>query len=341
MQFIYTEPQTEAERIIGGHHYINAIGKIEPGDDRKFAEFVEATAPPPITTIYIDSSGGDPTTAIEIGRLIRANGFSTSVGRFMINQTSSDDFIKDRELMGGNCFSAATLMFLGGRLRELPKQSKLGVHQFAFKNPSPHDVSSAQKLSAAIAKFTTDMGVSLYFVETSAAIGNKEILILNQDELLRLRVITGGQTEVLWSVQTRNELIYVRGERDSIFGHHKVMLCYTKNGDFLFWSVVEAQGREEQLTKLGLVEIIVNGEETIFDVSERSSRILVNGFVNIIVKISYEEAKTIAHSNSFGVRVRFSEEAQMFLGTGAVSTEGGQEQLISFFAVLSKRASGS
>jgi ATP-dependent protease ClpP protease subunit len=82
LQFIYTEPQTELERAIGGFHHINAFGKIDPGDDEKFRKFLVVAAPPPRTTIYINSTGGDVNAAIGIGRLIREGWYETSIGSY-------------------------------------------------------------------------------------------------------------------------------------------------------------------------------------------------------------------------------------------------------------------
>ncbi|MEW1854684.1 hypothetical protein [Streptomyces albidoflavus] len=134
MEFHFSEPQTIFERVLGGHFYINAIGRIEPGDDGKFKEFLEKCEPPPRLTIYIDSLGGNVEAAIEIGRVIRASWFSCSIGRYLIDTDQQPtDLLTKRNLNPGKCISAATLVFIGGRLRYFPNNSIFGVHQFSFK----------------------------------------------------------------------------------------------------------------------------------------------------------------------------------------------------------------
>lgn len=140
MEFHYTEPQTEIEKLFGGHFHINAIGRIHPGDDVKFRTFLERTAPPPRTTVYIDSIGGDVDAAIGLGRLIRAASLSTSIGCKVLNPDPSEPWSVSRDHIDGVCYSAATLVYVGGRLRFVPKSFQFGVHQFSFKDPSPAHV---------------------------------------------------------------------------------------------------------------------------------------------------------------------------------------------------------
>ena len=128
--------------------------------------------------------------------------------------------------------------------------------------------------------------------------------------------------------------MYVRGERDSLYGHHKVMLCYAKGLGFMFWAVIESQGREFELTSFGLVEIVVNGEEIRLNISQRCERQVIGIYTHVLARITDEEARTIAFSESFGVQIRFGNEAPVFLGISAVSTEGGKKQLQAFFNTL-------
>jgi hypothetical protein len=179
VQFIYTDPQTEFEHLIGGFHYINAFGPIESDDDNKFKEFIATANPPPRTTIYIDSTGGDVDAAIGIGRLIRAGWHSTSIGRYHLSSTKSELPVIERELLNGKCLSAATLVYLGGRLRYFPDGAEFGVHQFSFKNPSPSDAIHSQVVSARIAQYIAEMEISLEFMEISSSTPSSKISIVS------------------------------------------------------------------------------------------------------------------------------------------------------------------
>ncbi|TRD21933.1 hypothetical protein FEV53_07710 [Palleronia caenipelagi] len=328
------EPQTDVEQLFGGFCCINAIGRIEAGDDARFREFLIRTMPPPRLTVYIDSAGGDVEAAIGIGRLIRDHWFSTSVGSYVLDHDQGDSHIIPRKHINGICASAATLVYLGGRLRYRPNGSTFGVHRFSFRNPSPDDVARSQVLSARIASYVHDMGVSTGFLELSSSTSSTEIDTVDEEKLRALKVITDGVTEAEWTVHARNNIMYVRGERDSLYGHHKVMLCYAKGAGFMFWAFIESQGREHELTNLGLVEIVVNEEDIRIDISERCERQVNGNYTNVLARLTEDEARTIAFSESFGVQIRFCDESPTFLGISAVSTDGGKEKLQTFFNVF-------
>jgi hypothetical protein len=335
LEFIYTDPQTEFERLIGGFHCVNAFGKIELDDCKKFKRFLETAAPPPRTTIYINSTGGNVEAAIGIGRLIREGWYSTSIGSYHLSTAKSEIPVIERELLAGKCLSAATLVFLGGGLRYYSDGSEFGVHQFSYKDPSPENFVRSQALSAKIAQFIVDMEISLGFLEISSSTPSSEINIIDIEQLRKLGVVTGGVTDVKWSVQARSSMIYVRGERDTLFGHHKVMLAYIKGAGFHFWAFIEAQGREQELTSFELVEIVVNEEDTRLDISKRCERVVYGIYVMIIAKLTEDQARLLAFSESFGVQVRISNEAGMFLGMAAMPTNGGREELETLFSCFS------
>lgn len=334
MQFEYTSQQSEFEHFFGGFFHISAFGKIEPGDEIKFHEFLTRVCPPPRTTIYIDSFGGEVDAAIAIGRIIRGCWFATSIGRYALDHDKSNDFGIPRKLTDGQCLSAATLIFVGGRLRHFSKEAKFGVHRFSFRDPLPEKIDHSQILSAKIATYLSDMGISPAFLEVSSGVSNSTIRLIDEAELRDLKIVTGGVTDVSWAMQARGSMLYVRGERDSIWGHHKVMLGYIKGHGFHFWAVIEAQGREKELNEFGSVEITVNGEELRIDISEECHRTTIGIYVNVMSFITQEQAKLIAYSDSFGVQIRFSKDSDLFFGISAMVTEGGKETLATFYDVL-------
>ncbi len=331
MQFFYSEPQNELEKMLGGFFCINAVGTIETGDDAIFAKFLDQHRPPAHMVVYIDSNGGDLEAAIGIGRLIRSYGLWTDIGKYLLDFDASAEFFQPRQRMPGNCMSAATMIYIGGRLRYFGQDSKFGVHRFSFKNPVPEHLGQSQVLSAQLATYVVEMGISPKFLELSSATDAREINLIDESRLKEYGVVTGGETNVEWSVQARGKMIYVRGERDSVFGRHKVMLGYSKEMGFFFWAVIEAQNRFDELLGFGLVEIVLNGEECRIDISQDCNRFQTGSDVQVISTISRDNARAISESDSFGIQIRFGEESPTFLGVSALPTEGGQEQLTSLF----------
>lgn len=334
MQFEYTPPQTEVEKIFGGHFSINLLGKIGPEDDQRFESFLTKSQPPPRTRVYVNSSGGDVEAAMGIGRSIRRERFSTSVGSYVLDHSSSSELIIPRQLIGGDCFSAATLVYLGGILRFFDEESKFGVHQFSFKNPMPDSLSRSQRLSAAIARYIEEMNIPAAFLEQSATTPGDDLAILSLEQMKNLKVITGFETDPIWGTEIQENIMWVRGERDSLYGHGKVMLCYSKPDGFLFVALVEAMGRVEELLNFGLVEIVANGEATRIDVSDRCMRSPSGIYIMFMVKVSTSEARILAYSDSFGIQVRGGPDAGVFLGISAMSTDGGKDKLRGLYELL-------
>jgi hypothetical protein len=331
MQFFYSEPQTDIERFVGGFHYLNAIGKIKSGDADHLRDLIQKAAIPPRTRVYIDSTGGDVEEAIEIGRIIRGGWLSTDVGKYILTSDPSEPIVKPRKLTPGSCLSAATLIYLGGRLRFLAGTSRFGVHRFSYENPSPENTEKSQVLSAKIARYLADMEINPTFLEKSASVSSKEISYLDKSYLKEVGVVTEGVTKPVWTMQAKGGMLYARGERDCIFGHHKVMLGYNRARGFCFWSVIEAQGREQELTEHPCVEITLNGEDERIDISNRCERGIYGIYVNILAFISRDEAKKIACSDSFGIQVRGSKTSEVFLGISSIETAEGREMLTTLF----------
>ncbi|MER9494909.1 hypothetical protein NKI86_24130 [Mesorhizobium sp. M0320] len=336
MHFAYTPPQTTIEEMLG-HRCVNLFGTIISGDDERFIEFLGRSEVPPRTDVYIDSAGGDVEAAINIGRVVRDNWLHTHVGQYLLDPSPAehDDIFKPRSFQEGSCMSAATLLFLGGRLRFLSKGAKFGVHQFSFRDPSPMHIGRSQIMSSKIARYISDMGIPPEFLEISAATESTEIKLLDHDELRTISVVTDGETPVQWTVQSRNNTLYVRGERDSFFGHHKILLGFAKP-QFYINAVVESQGRASQLTAFPLVELVVGmREQQVIDVSQRCERSETGMYTNLFLMISNAEAHEIAKSDGFGLRVRGGPDAGMFLGIAPMSTKGGEDLLESFVQTLS------
>lgn len=338
MQFEYTPPQTILEEAFGGHRCINAFGPVTAGDDERFLDFLSRSSIPVRTDVYIDSSGGHVETAINIGRAVRDNWFSTHVGQYVIDYQAPyelEGFLKPRRFIEGSCISAATLLYLGGRLRYLSKSARFGVHQFSFRDPSPSHVGRSQILSSRIARYISDMGIAPEFLEISASVESNEIKLVDHDKLHELGIVTDGQTPVTWTVQSRNNTLYVRAERDSLYGHHKLMLGFVKP-DFYLHAVIESQGRESHLTQFPLVELVVGQNDgRIVDLSGRCTRHIHGIYTNVFSKLSTTEANDLAFSDGFGLRVRGGPDADMFLGIAPMSTSGGEDLIRSFVHSLS------
>src|SRR5208282_4356860 len=97
--------------------FIYADGPIAEGTAARFAQFVKEKEITEGAVVILNSPGGSVSEALEMGRQIRADGFETSLGT------------KDRK--DGTCFSACTLVFLGGVRRTKGNNMLFGVHRIS------------------------------------------------------------------------------------------------------------------------------------------------------------------------------------------------------------------
>jgi hypothetical protein len=165
---------------------INATGEINQDTSRDFALFVAETrlkgvlpreprkgAKPdptaPKVIIAMESIGGTVTASLVIGRRIRELGWTTVVGQARIQD---DKVVFDK----AGCYSACSMMMLGGVERLVVPGSKAGIHQFSpdfgknetFSSDDMRDIIREYgRTVSTVYDYASDMGVDVaFFVET-------------------------------------------------------------------------------------------------------------------------------------------------------------------------------
>ena len=127
---------------------IEVRGDLVVGDERKFIDVVISSA---TAVVVFHSPGGDLLAGIEIGKAIRLKGFSTLVPETM------------------ECSSACALAWLGGRLRYMSDQSRLGFHAAYTKREGQQNVSAAG--NALVGAYLNQLGLPasaiVYITNTS------------------------------------------------------------------------------------------------------------------------------------------------------------------------------
>ncbi|MFL1449276.1 hypothetical protein ACI77O_12845 [Pseudomonas tritici] len=109
--------------------------------------------------VYFNSAGGDLTAAEELGRLIRAKGFATQIGKM-----SADS----KRIEKGVCESACPIAFVGGKFRLLDTDTgHLGVHRFYLAKQGRWASDSKLLFSAErdLKAYLDEMGIDPEFFE--------------------------------------------------------------------------------------------------------------------------------------------------------------------------------
>jgi hypothetical protein len=193
----------------GGHNVLYAWAGIEEGDYDRFKEALERGQP--VSEIIFFSPGGALEEALRIGRLIRSYRLTTHIRN------------------GHECISACNFMFMGGTVREMDSQGVFRVHMFAndnladtvlsridragtlaqtYNQKHPTDKVDPEKVvketlakemlqiqqnsaqvAAEIARYLSEMSISLRFLTEFADIPNETPLALSRDQLRDFNIV--------------------------------------------------------------------------------------------------------------------------------------------------------
>ncbi|HKK29229.1 MAG TPA: hypothetical protein VKA18_02395 [Alphaproteobacteria bacterium] len=94
----------------GGSRILEARGTIRPGETERLRAAIARHAP--FDELWLYSGGGSSAEGVKMGRLIRKRGLAVRVPR------------------GSVCFSACSMVFLGGTLRAVDSAGYYGVHMW-------------------------------------------------------------------------------------------------------------------------------------------------------------------------------------------------------------------
>lgn len=188
---------------------INAAGDVTPDSSRDFALFLAQSrlkgdlpreprkgqalpADAPRVIVAFDSNGGNVTPALVIGRRIRELGWNTLVGQARIED---DQVVFDE----AGCYSACSMMMLGGVERLILPQSKAGVHQFSpefnkdesFSADDMNDVIREYgRTVTMVYDYVVEMGIDVSFFATTMRTPFAGINVLPSSEWLQVGLAT-------------------------------------------------------------------------------------------------------------------------------------------------------
>ena len=231
---------------------ILATGFIDEHAPDRLMALVRSNRIPAGSSLHLNSPGGNLMAGIRLGRAIRAQNFDSHVGQY--------DFA-DKKIISspGECASACTLAFLGGRWRYLIHGSRFGVHRFYFGNPTAHDGDAAQVVSALVVKYISEMGVNTdLFAEMSAA-GPDSVALISEEDLVRLNAVNNGVSPTVWTIESENGTLLVKGQRDTAFGQNMLFFACSPQGPVLAVSTSLIGGVDPPPT--GAISLIVSEKQ--------------------------------------------------------------------------------
>ncbi|QSZ59528.1 hypothetical protein BTN45_20380 [Rhizobium sp. ZX09] len=161
------------EPVDAGKSIILVSGVFEPSEN--FGQFLQLakSVGDKAAIVSFNSPGGNPSKAIELGRLIRTLGLPTFQSR------------------GLECASACALAFMGGVVRAAETGS-IGVHKSSFSDAAAISVDDAvsyiQHQTAETISYLSEMGVDPALLQLSLRYEKDDMRYLSKSEMAQYRV---------------------------------------------------------------------------------------------------------------------------------------------------------
>jgi len=318
MKFELRPPDRLASAITGDSAWtIYATGPIDDKAPERLRDLIKKNKIPPRSTVEISSPGGSLMAGMKLGKIYRASEFDTEIGR-------SDPTDKTGTLPG-QCFSACSLAFLGGKWRYMRNGSLYGVHRFYFNKSTAQEGDIAQMVSAVVVQYMRDMGIDPELFSEMTAAGRDNIILLPESELLRLNVINNGQSPAVWSVESANGVVYLKGQRDTVFGTNKfVMACSTQGVDLTIMLDPVANG---PLPPTGAISLVADEREYRIENFLNGEPVLRNGSVFATFILPLGIVRVVEAAHEVGVTFQVDRDAPTYVGFRGMRVGDGAKKM--------------
>jgi hypothetical protein len=275
--------------------------------------FIDQTANvPPGTVVLLNSQGGDLSTGIRLGQVIRQKSFNTQVGQTQEQQASS---IK----IPGSCLSSCALAFLGGVQRQLDAKDELGFYALrsSKKSSSKMDEEELTKALANIDRYLIQMNISSKLLEQMMRSETGSPLLINPTTARALNIENASREELNpWRVQELDNgaVIAITSEKQN-GGKFNITLGLSKNRNS-FRLIVLIKPTNDLIDISKLVEqlnneqlVLIYGAETIKPKIEKPWQKTNVGAQSIFI-LKEGDLKQIARQVEFRLFLPYSVLAQ-------------------------------
>lgn len=189
--------------------------------------FINQTANLPAgTVVLLHSQGGDLSSGIRLGQIIRQKNFNTRVGQIEEQQAS---IIK----APGSCLSSCALAFLGGVQRQLDVRDELGFYPLQSNKKSSSKISEDEliKALANIDRYFIQMSINSKLLEQIMRTETDRTLMINLATARALNIENTSKGDLNpWMVQNLDNgvVIAITSEKQD-GGKYNITLGLSKN----------------------------------------------------------------------------------------------------------------
>jgi len=185
--------------------WIAAEGMIDPGAAQRLRDFL-STLPRRDLPVFFNSSGGDVGQAVGLGTILRERRMTVGIGRTLAEGCRQTIDEACRRLMqskgehrarlatsGAVCLSACAYAIMGGSVRRVAQDARLGVH--TLRGPGGISIADAHHL---LKRYLVEMGVDPGLIDVAAKVSADRVRYLSRDEIGRFGIESSEFYETPW-----------------------------------------------------------------------------------------------------------------------------------------------
>lgn len=237
-------------------------GPVEKGDAEKIwnaIRVLEIQEPGASLHVTISSPGGSVTEALEIGRLL--NSLPTM---FPITITSAVGTRGEPLTIPGDCASACVLIYLGATYRFLNPDSRIGVHQFSFRDDSnlgsAEAASISQLLAADVTEYLREVRVDPMLFSVMSQTFPGDIHWIDHEKLKAMRVVNEHVYDQSSEYKNAEGMYYLLLWQQSYYGENKIVAgCY--DGRMAFAAYLQPPDLAQVAMNEHKLVVLADGEE--------------------------------------------------------------------------------
>lgn len=163
--------------------YVDAEGLITSETPKDFKDFLNKNKGEEFNRIiFLESSGGSLVAGMDLAFLIRKHEFDTTIL--------------------GECYSACTYAFIGGKSREMNEDAKLGVHRF-YANRNIGD-DKTQQMTAVLSRFLDEMSVSRKMLDIASLTDSSKLTNITRKQAIKLNIVNTVPTLSEWELMAQD-----------------------------------------------------------------------------------------------------------------------------------------
>ncbi|MGU9982414.1 hypothetical protein ACJ4V0_20465 [Phreatobacter sp. HK31-P] len=295
-------------------------GEIEPDSDNRLEEFIVENSIPNGSVIYLHSPGGSLEGGMKLGRLIRSHRLQACVGQKGV-WTAHGQW----EVLPGHCMSAAAIALLGGEFRFVGDGNFYGVHRFVLRGDDKN-VAKAQVLSAQIVEYIKSMDVDTELFALAAETSFDDILTIPEETLVRLNVVNNGYKRPIWTIESRPSCLYLKGERETVFGLGKFLIVFPEVGSVFLHVIFDAGSNVDDVLTMGADSILLDGVSYRAD-GRRLSITSHGSMINATYAIDNDFIEKLKQAKTVGFALQHFYGAAVFCGFDLMPFEEGAAKL--------------